>query len=120
MERDRDAKGRWLKGKRGGPGRQKLAIPLSDEIRLALAESSQSYPDLTNRQALIKVLIGLGLQGNIASIQLLFDRGYGKAADVIQIEKGEDVDLSLLTTEELAIYFSLLEKVTSGESDFIQ
>lgn len=57
--------------------------------------------------------------GRTSTIEMLFDRVFGKATQTIEGEinaKVNPVDLSVLTTEELLQYNALLEKIKTGNN----
>mgnify|MGYP001135587192 FL=1 len=58
--------------------------------------------------------------GRTSTIEMLFDRVFGKATQPIEADVNAQVtntvDLSVLTTEELLQYNALLEKITAGKN----
>ena len=58
--------------------------------------------------------------GRTSTIEMLFDRVFGKATQPIEADVNakvtNTVDLSVLTTEELLQYNALLEKITAGKN----
>lgn len=58
--------------------------------------------------------------GHTSTIEMLFDRVFGKATQPIEADVNAQVtntvDLSVLTTEELLQYNALLEKITAGKN----
>ena len=57
--------------------------------------------------------------GRTSTIEMLFDRVFGKATQTIEGEINTNVnpvDLSVLTTEELLQYNALLEKIKTGNN----
>lgn len=58
--------------------------------------------------------------GRTSTIEMLFDRVFGKATQPIEADVNAQVtntvDLSVLTTEEILQYNALLEKITAGKN----
>ena len=113
----RDEHGRFKKGEyKGGPGRPKVGYALPEMMRAALEAESTENPNASELKQIIKALFVEAKSGNIEAAKLIFNRAYGKEADVIQIENTQEPDFSKLTNEELSLYITLLEK---AESEYI-
>lgn len=56
--------------------------------------------------------------GRTSTVELLFDRVFGKATQMVETEVSAnvstDMDLSALTTDELLMYNNLLDKIRNG------
>ncbi|MDH6357631.1 hypothetical protein [Parabacteroides sp. PF5-9] len=59
--------------------------------------------------------------GKVSTLNILFDRLFGKPTQIIESEIGatisskQEIDLSVLTTEELLIYNSFLDKISNQD-----
>ena len=106
----RDEKGRFVKGTEKGPGKKYYSIPVANEIR---EELNEKFPDLdvTYSRVIIRAIKSLAVQGNIAAAEFLYNRGYGKLPDIIELNQDVELDLSKLTDEEYAEFKRLFEKV---------
>lgn len=114
----RDEKGRFVKGHAPiSPGRPKLGYALADLLNKELDTPNPDNLNETNRMAIIRTLICNAKAGDISSIQMIFNRVYGKEIDILKIDTDEDLDLSNLTDEELALYNKILEKALNVVSE---
>jgi hypothetical protein len=113
----RDSHGRFAKGKKGGPGRPKLGLVLSDILREAVADPDPSNPEKTKFQHIVETLINNAMQGDIPSTQIILNRIYGKEIDLINISSGDELDLGKLSDEELVLYNDLLGKILDVKLD---
>ena len=110
---ERNEKGQFLKGCKGGPGRPKVKYSLPDILRAALEDPTIEDDMMNELHQIIRTLITEAKAGNIEAAKLIFNRAYGKEADIIQINNEQEPDFSKLTNEELSLYISLLEKAQS-------
>jgi hypothetical protein len=105
----RNAKGQFIKGTGGGPGRPRLGLALADILR-AIAEEEDSYTGETNLQILVRTLFEQAKAGDIPSIQIVLNRMFGREPEIFNIIAGQEPSLELLSDEELETYNALLEK----------
>jgi hypothetical protein len=105
--------GQFKKGhdpRRNMYGRPKLGLTLSDMVRDALAEALDG--DYKKRDALIDIAIERAQNGEYHYLSWLFDRGYGKTPEIIELHQddGDEVDFSKWDADDLKKYEQLLKK----------
>jgi hypothetical protein len=108
---DRDETGKWINGKKGGPGRPKRGYGIKDLMDAELDKMDTLLPNMTKRQRIIKTIVDDAIKGKAEAINIVLNRVYGSAVERISLEKGEELNLGILSDEELAAYNTLLMKV---------
>lgn len=79
---------RWQPGQSGNPaGRgQALAAQLARTIQSMLAEPASAADKRTHLEAILDTAIRRAKKGDRHAAQLLFDRGFGKAVEIIAVQ----------------------------------
>ena len=89
-------------------GRAPIGGSLAERIRAAFERNT---PDgLTQQDVVISDAIKMARRGHSQYLQMLWDRGYGKVPDKVEVNQEQKLDLSKLTDEEIKTLMSLLEK----------
>lgn len=96
----RDEKGRWLKGASPNPtGRPKKDMSLTEIVRKAL-KAKREKEGITIAQQLIEVLIEKALAGDKDAINILLDRGFGKAKAFLELSSKTEFDVDWGDSDE--------------------
>jgi hypothetical protein len=89
--------GKWLPGQSGNPaGKVKGTLNLKERLQTYLALDIKikmpdgSIQDKSVLDGIVLSLLSQAQKGNIQAIREVFDRNFGKEADVLQIESHED------------------------------
>lgn len=83
---DRDASGKFIKGKSGNPGgRQKGELSISALIDSAVSETDWMF--------IVDVLLRMARRGNLKAIEMLMDRRFGKAIQQTDVNLNGEVVL---------------------------
>lgn len=90
-------------------GRPKVGESLAEKIRDAMAEPVRE-DGYTKLDALIDEAMSRAKAGNYVLLQMLWDRGYGKVSERVELAQADKPDLSKLTDDEIAELTRILEK----------
>ena len=109
------------KGVSGNPhGRPKGATEIALKYQKALKEISKGRGkpiDWTNQDAILEAIMKRAKRGNLACVQYIEARAYGKLPEHIEITPKPEYDLSKLTDDELDAFESLMRKLNAGNDD---
>lgn len=95
-------------------GRPKLGLTLAEKIRDAMNEPV--HEGYTKLDALIDMAMEQAASGNPSMLEMLWSRGYGRVPERIELQQEEKLDLSKLSSEELAALKELRKKASGDAS----
>lgn len=105
---DRDVRGRFAQGNRGGPGGPRRR---ASELRRA-AEDAISPEHI---QAMIRKATRMGLEGNLAAMRLVFERTSGRVSEAPA--EPEPISITLPRLRTAADCNAAIEKLVDGLCD---
>lgn len=94
-------------------GRPKLGHTLAEKYREVFNEAlDPENPDFTVGDAIIEIAVKRALKGDLAAIQYIEARGFGKVPDVVELirDKTDEIDLTKWDADDLKKYEQLLKK----------
>lgn len=84
--------GRWKKGQSGNPlGRPKKGMTLAENIATALEAKKDGDP--SKLEKIIDALVKKAEEGDTKAIEILLDRGYGKAKAFLEISAKNEFEV---------------------------
>lgn len=100
-------------------GRRKQGETLAQRVRDAMSEPLFEGSDYTKFDGIMDALMEKALDGDVPAIEYLHSRGWGRMANLVEINVSQKLDLSRLTAEEYETYKVLFFKMTKKEEEYV-